>query len=176
VNNCWQRDDLLFHGGGSFAGLVMRGAGEFDQAARSLLLITAQPLAHGRHGGLKQTSGGFEAALTSALNQTQAMIVGVAHFTHQDEVGSRHASGMVRRAGERQRAMEKWKSRKKQRRGISTFPPPRRLRLDGFLTPQANLKFSMPLRTHTFQCRQGDTMWVGSTNPRPRLTPFSARL
>jgi hypothetical protein len=100
--------------------------------------------------------------LASVLDQTQAMIVGVAHFTHQDEVRGRHASGIVRRAGEREWTVEKWKSRKKKRRAIPTFPPPRRLR-DGFLTPQANLQFSTPLRTHTFQHRRGDTMWVGST-------------
>jgi hypothetical protein len=36
-----QSDDLLFDVGGSFAGLVMRRAGKFDEAARSLLLVSA---------------------------------------------------------------------------------------------------------------------------------------
>ena len=45
-----QSDDLLFDLGGSLARLVMRSTGQFDQATRSLLLITAQPLAHGGDG------------------------------------------------------------------------------------------------------------------------------
>jgi hypothetical protein len=53
-----ERDDLLFDGGGSFAGLVMGSAGDFEEAARSLLLITAQPLAHRGNGGLEKTSSG----------------------------------------------------------------------------------------------------------------------
>src|SRR5258707_8952295 len=91
-----QSDDLLFDGGGSLAGLVMRSTGKFDQTAQSLLLIAAQPLAHGGDGGLKQTGGGLEATLPSRLHQTQAMIVGVTHFPHQDEVRGRHAGGIVR--------------------------------------------------------------------------------
>jgi hypothetical protein len=67
-------DDLLFDGGGSFAGLVMGSAGEFEEAARPLLLITAQPLAHGGNGSLEQTSGGLDASLPSRLHQTQAMM------------------------------------------------------------------------------------------------------
>ncbi len=91
-----QSDDLLFDGGGSLAGLVMRSTGKFDQTAGSLLLITTQPLAHGGNGGLKQTGGGLEATLPSRLHQAQAMIVGVTHFPHQDEVRGRHAGGIVR--------------------------------------------------------------------------------
>src|SRR6266436_4895387 len=83
-------------GGGSLAGLVMRSTGKFDQTAGSLLLITTQPLAHGGNGGLKQTGGGLEATLPSRLHQAQAMIVGVTHFPHQDEVRGRHAGGIVR--------------------------------------------------------------------------------
>ncbi len=86
-----QSNDLLLDGGGSFAGLVMGSAGDFDEAARALLLITAQPLAHGGDGGLKQTGRGFDAALPSRLHQTQAMIVGVSHLTNQDEVGDGHS-------------------------------------------------------------------------------------
>ncbi len=86
-----QSDDLLFDVGGSFAGLVMRSAGKFDEAARSLPLITAQPLAHSRDGGLEKTSGGLDAALPSRLHQTQTMLVGVSHLANQDEVGGGHS-------------------------------------------------------------------------------------
>src|SRR5258708_823761 len=50
-----QSDDLLFDGGGSLAGLVMRSTGKFDAAPQSLLLIAPQPLAHGVAGWLEQT-------------------------------------------------------------------------------------------------------------------------
>src|SRR5258708_24725865 len=81
-----QSDDLRFDGGGRRAGLVMRSTGKFDQTAQSLLLIAAQPLAHGGDGGLKQAGGRLDTSLPSRLHQTQAMIVGVSHFTHQDAV------------------------------------------------------------------------------------------
>ena len=48
-----------FDVGGSLAGLVMRSARKLDEAARPLLLITAQPLAHGGDGDLRQTAVGF---------------------------------------------------------------------------------------------------------------------
>lgn len=86
-----QSDDLLFDVGGSFAGLVMRRARKLDEAARSLLLIAAQPLPHGGDGSLKQAGGGLDASLPGRLNQTQAMIVGVSHLTNQDEVGGGHS-------------------------------------------------------------------------------------
>jgi hypothetical protein len=82
---------LLFHLGGSFARLVMRSTGKLDQAARSLLLITPQPLTHGGNGGLKQTGGGLDAWLPSRLYQTQAMVVSVSHLANQDEVGGGHS-------------------------------------------------------------------------------------
>ena len=91
------------------------------------------------------------------------MIVGVTHFTHQDEVGGRHAEGIVRRAMGEKWVVEKWKSRKKQRREIATFPPPRRRLRVVFLTPPANLQLETALLTQTLQIRRGDTMWVGST-------------
>ena len=69
----------------------MRSAGQFEEAARSLRLIAAQPLAHGGDGGLKQAGGGLDASLLSRLNQTQAMIVGVSHLANQDEVGGGHS-------------------------------------------------------------------------------------
>src|SRR6266849_2460367 len=59
-----QSDDLRFDVGGSLAGLVMRSAGKFEEAARSLRLIAAQPLAHGGDGGLEKTGGGLEALLS----------------------------------------------------------------------------------------------------------------
>ena len=90
-----QSDDLLFDGGGSFAGLVMRRTGKLEETARSLLLIAAQPLAHGGNGGLEKTSGGLDAMLASVSDQTQAMIVGVAHFTNQGKVRGRHARCIV---------------------------------------------------------------------------------
>jgi hypothetical protein len=63
-----QSDDLFFDGGGSFAGLVMGSAGKFDQTARAVLLITAQPLAYSGNGGLKQTGGGLDASQPSRLH------------------------------------------------------------------------------------------------------------
>jgi len=89
-----QSDDLLFDVGGSFAGLVMRSAGKFDEAARSLPLITAQPLAHSGDGGLKKTGRGLDAMLASMSDQAQAMVVGALHFPHQGEVGSGHGCGL----------------------------------------------------------------------------------
>jgi hypothetical protein len=86
-----QSNDLLFDVGGSFPGLTMRRAGNFDETTRSLLLIAAQPLAHRGHGGLEKTSRGFDASLPSRLNQTQAMIVGVSHLANQDEVSGGHS-------------------------------------------------------------------------------------
>ena len=63
-----ESNHLLFDIGRSLAGLVMRGAGKFDQAARSVLLIAAPPLAHGGNGGLKQTGGGLDASKPSRLH------------------------------------------------------------------------------------------------------------
>jgi hypothetical protein len=89
-----ESDDLLFQVGRSFAGLVMGGAGEFEEAAQTVLLIAAQPFAHRRDRGLKQTRGGLNAMLAGVRDQTQAMVVSAPHFPHQDEVGSGHGSGL----------------------------------------------------------------------------------
>src|SRR5260370_32704591 len=164
-----QSDDLLFDGGGSLAGLVMRSTGKFDQTAGSPLLITTQPLAHGGNGGLKQAGGRLDTSLPSRLHHKQAMMVGVSHFTHQEEVRGRHADGIVRPDGQPPWVVEKWKSRPKNVRGIPTFPPPRRRLRVLSPIPQANLQFSPSFLTHTFQSRQGDTIWVGSTIKRARL-------
>jgi hypothetical protein len=86
-------DDLLFDRHRGLAGLVMGGTGTLDQTARSLLLIAAQPLADGGDGGLEQASRGFDAELSSRVHQTQAMIVGAAHFAYQGEIGSGHGPG-----------------------------------------------------------------------------------
>src|SRR5258707_10028554 len=72
--------------------------------------------------------------------------------------------------GQQQGVVEKWKSRPKKVRGIPTFPPPRRRLRVLSPIPQANLQFSPSFLTHTFQSRQGDTMWVGSTKPFANLT------
>jgi hypothetical protein len=65
-----ESEDLLFHVGGSLAGLVMRSAGKLDEATGSLLLIATQPFAHGGDSGLEQTSGGLDSALSGRLHQT----------------------------------------------------------------------------------------------------------
>jgi hypothetical protein len=123
-----QSENLLFDVEGSFAGLAMRSAGKLDEAAQSLPLIAAQPLAYGRNGGLEKTSGGLDAPLPGRLHQTQAMIVGVTHFTNQDEVRGRHAGCIVGRDRVGQRVVEKTAapSRLGKRFAFSTFPPPRR--------------------------------------------------
>lgn len=85
-----ESDHPQFQGGGSFVGLMVRGAGELDQAARAVLLKAAQPLAHRRDGGVKQAGGGLNAQLPGRVHQTQAMIVSVLHFADQAEVGDGH--------------------------------------------------------------------------------------
>jgi hypothetical protein len=85
-----QSDDLLFDVGRSFAELVMRSAGKFDEAARTLLLIAAQPLAHSGDGGLEKTSGGLDAMLASVSDQTQAMVVGLFISRTKVNLGSGH--------------------------------------------------------------------------------------
>jgi hypothetical protein len=45
-------------------------------------------------GGLKQTSGGLDAKLTSVSDEAQAIVVGIFHFSHPSEVGSRHGCGL----------------------------------------------------------------------------------
>src|SRR6266536_68058 len=133
-----QGNHLLFEEQRRFAGLMLRGAGTFDQSPRALLLIAAEPLAHGGNGGLEQTRRGFDPPLPCTLDQTQAMIVTVAHFTHQDERSGRHGGGWVRRgAGDKSGWWESGNPAKSKSTGfpvvaqfelshyrISTFPPP----------------------------------------------------
>ena len=89
-----ENHDLRLDSRGSFAGLVMRSARKFDEATGPVLLIAAQPFAHGGNGGLKQAGGGLDAMLAGVSHQTQAMVVSVLHFPHPGEVGSGHGSGL----------------------------------------------------------------------------------
>ena len=86
-------EELLFQWRQRFARLVMRGAGLFDQARGAALLIATQPFAHGGHGGGEQAGSGLDAALLSALHQSQAMVVGVFHLTYQIEITSGDGHG-----------------------------------------------------------------------------------
>jgi hypothetical protein len=59
-----------------------------------VLLITAQPLAHGGHGGSEEPGGGFDATLLGAFHQTKTMVIGVFHLTNQIEIAGRgHGPG-----------------------------------------------------------------------------------
>jgi hypothetical protein len=64
-----QSQDLLLQFWGSLVGMVMRGAGTCDEAARSVLLITSPPLADRGHGGVEEAGGGLDADLTGRLDQ-----------------------------------------------------------------------------------------------------------
>src|SRR6266566_153001 len=83
---------LRFDVSGSLVRLAMPGAGPFCQPPWAELLVAAQPLADGGHGGGKEARRGLDAPLLGALHQTQAMVVSVFHFTHQIEIagGSNH--------------------------------------------------------------------------------------
>ena len=75
----------------------MRSPREFEQAAGAVLLIAAQPLANGRHGGGEQARGGLDAALAGRFDKAKAMVVSVFHLTHQIEVtsGRGHGAGSL---------------------------------------------------------------------------------
>src|SRR6266851_4524674 len=92
-----QGDELLLQRGRRFAGLPMRGAGDFQQAAGTLLLIAAEPLANRGHGGGEQPRGGLDAALAGRFDQAKAMVISVFHLTYQIEVtsGSGHGAGSL---------------------------------------------------------------------------------
>src|SRR6266581_3833324 len=85
-------EQLRFAVSGSLVRLAMPGAGPFCQPPWAELLVAAQPLADGGHGGGKEARRGLDAPLLGALHQTQAMVVSVFHFTHQIEIagGSNH--------------------------------------------------------------------------------------
>jgi hypothetical protein len=65
---------------------MMSGTRVFEQAGRAVLQEATEPLADGGRGGGKEPRGGFDAALFGVLDETQAMVVSVFHFTHQIEV------------------------------------------------------------------------------------------
>ena len=81
----------------SFVRLAVTSAGQGQQTGRTMLPVAAQPLANGGHGGGEEARGGLDAALLGALDQPQAMVVGVFHLTHQIEItgGSRHGAAIV---------------------------------------------------------------------------------
>ena len=83
-----QLEQLSFDVARSFVRLLVASPGELAQAGRAVLLVAAQPFANGGHGGGEQPCGGLDAALLGALDQPQAMVVGVFHFTHQIEITS----------------------------------------------------------------------------------------
>jgi len=64
----------------------MPGAGAFDQAARTLVLIAAEPLANRGRGG--QARGGLDATLAGRFDNAKAMVVCVFHLKHQIEITS----------------------------------------------------------------------------------------
>jgi hypothetical protein len=75
--------------------LVMRGTRTLHQARGALLLVATQPLAHGGHSGSEEPGGGFDAASSGGLDQAQAMVVSVFHFTNQIEVGGGHGGQIL---------------------------------------------------------------------------------
>src|SRR5712692_3573418 len=83
-----QNENLLFDGVGRFVRAGMMSTAVLAQTGRTLLLITAQPLAHGRNRGNEQARGGLDADLPSRLDQSQTMVVSVSHLTHQIEVAN----------------------------------------------------------------------------------------
>src|SRR5579864_8937332 len=71
-----------------------------EQAGRATLLIAAKPFANGGHGGGEQLRRAFDPALFGALDEPQAMVVRVFHFTHQIEItsGGGHGDRILRGA------------------------------------------------------------------------------
>jgi hypothetical protein len=74
--------------GRSFVRLVNAGTGKLDQAGRTVLLETAEPLADSGNGGGEELRGGFDAALFGAFDESKTMVVRVFHVTHQIEITS----------------------------------------------------------------------------------------
>src|SRR5271169_2215318 len=66
----------------------MASSGLILKAGGPTLLETTKPFANGGDGGGEQLRGAFDSALLRALHQPQAMVVGVAHLTHQIEIPS----------------------------------------------------------------------------------------
>ena len=84
-----QRDDLPFDLGQSLACLAIRSPAAFGQTRWAVPLKAPQPFADRGQGGAEQTRARFDAAPLRALQQSQAMVVGVLHFTNQVELASR---------------------------------------------------------------------------------------
>jgi hypothetical protein len=89
-------------------GLAVTSAGAFAKAGRAVLLEAAQPFANRGGGGGKEPRGRLDAALLSALDEPQAMVVGAFHFTHQIEItgGVGHGTAILTAAAQ-QTAVEK---------------------------------------------------------------------
>src|SRR6185437_2399269 len=147
--------------------LTVASAGLLGQTRRAMLLETAQPLANGSDGRAKQARGGFDAALFGALDQTQAMVVGIRfHLTNQIEVTGRNHSPRILTAAARRPWKSRYEENQKQvflsawesrpTRGIPTFPPPRRRSSSPYLQQTNHLL--PPLLAQAFQSCQGDTM------------------
>src|SRR3970040_329111 len=78
-----QGDDLLFDVSRGLARLVMGGPRLLDQARGAALEVAPQPLAYRGHGGGEGAGGWLDPLPSGKLNQSQAMVVGVSHLTHQ---------------------------------------------------------------------------------------------
>ena len=92
-----QGDHLAFHLRGSFLRMVVRSTAVFLQSRQTLLLIAAPPLAHRERAGGKESHRGLDAALLGTFHQSQTVVVGVFHFTHQIEItgGSSHDAAIL---------------------------------------------------------------------------------
>src|SRR6266702_3479147 len=75
--------------------LMVTCPGLFDQSGRAVLFEAAQPLADRGHGGSEQPCGWFNPALLGAFHESQAMVVGVFHLTHQIEITSGDGHGAL---------------------------------------------------------------------------------
>jgi len=98
--------------------------------------IIEQPFAHGRDGGGKESCREFDAAQSGTFHQTQPMVAGVFHFTHQIKIagGSCHDAAILPAAHCR-KAVEK--PGLGNRSAISTFPPqPQQIQLLAVLLAQ----------------------------------------
>jgi hypothetical protein len=84
--NSAELDELRLRGCGSFLRLLVTSAGPWNQPGGTLLLIAAQPLAHGGHGDGEKSRRGLDTALLGAFHQSQTMVVSVLHLTHQIEI------------------------------------------------------------------------------------------
>jgi len=108
--------------------------------------IIEHPFAHGRDGGGKESCREFDAAQSGTFHQTQPMVAGVFHFTHQIKI--RAEAAMTRRFYLPRIAGRRWKSRDLEI--APRFPLSHRNRNKS----SSSLCFSLK----HFKPRQGDTM------------------